>query len=326
MQPRLGWFTITSIVILILNLRVAHALEVPPLRARVNDLAGMMGEYAAAQLEDRLGQFETQTHHQIAVLTIPSLTGDSIEDFSIRVADAWKLGHKGADDGAILIIARDDRKIRIEVGYGLEGVLPDAVANRIIQEVIVPRFRGDDFVGGIEAGVDSVLEATGGQTVSFVSYNPRPANSDSPFGLLIYLLVLLPSVIMRRLIVPRSRLHGLLMGSLVGAVTAVLVCWLLWLTSLAISSFMLFVIFCITVVDGIVGGLQGNMRRSLLLGTRDSTRWSEPFYANPSDYRRGRWVGGVYVDGSSGTGGSGSTGGFSGGGGGSGGGGASGGW
>jgi uncharacterized protein len=330
MKPRLRWSTLLAILVLALNARLVFALDVPPLHARVNDLAGMMSEYQVSQLEDRLSHFEEQTHHQIAILTIPSLNGDSLEDFSIRVAEAWKIGHKGADDGVILIVARDDRKVRIEVGYGLEGVLPDAIANRIIQEVIVPRFRSNNFAGGIEAGVDSVLESTSGEKVTFVSYNPRPVNSDSPFGLLIYLLVLLPSVIMRRLIVPRSRLQGLAMGALVGTLTAVLVCGLLWLTSFALNSFMLLVISAVTIADGIVGGLLGNMRRSLLLGTQASSRWSEPFYSDPNDYRHGRWGGGGYGGGPGSSGGSGTSGGFSGGGGGGGGGfgggGASGGW
>jgi len=141
----------------------------------------MMGEHAVAQLEKRLDQFETQTRHQIAVLTIPSLNGDSLEDFSIRVAEAWKIGHQGGDDGVILIIARDDRKIRIEVGYGLEGVLPDAVANRIIQDMIVPRFRDQDFAGGIESGTFAIIQAVGGeQATADPSTLKRSAKSSLP--------------------------------------------------------------------------------------------------------------------------------------------------
>ena len=197
MKPRLARCIFISIVVLALNTCVARALEVPPLRARVNDLAGMMGEHAAAQLEHRLSQFETQTKHQVAVLTIPSLNGDSLEDFSIRVAEAWKIGNKGTDDGVILIIARDDRKIRIEVGYGLEGVLPDAVANRIIQEVIVPQFRNQDFTGGIELGTSAIIQAVeGDQSLTKPSILDRaPKSSPSAILTLLVATVLFSSVV-----------------------------------------------------------------------------------------------------------------------------------
>ena len=98
-------------------------------------------------------------------LTLPTLEGDSLEDFSIRVAESWKIGKKGFDNGAILLIVRDDRRLRIEVGYGLEGVLPDAIANRIINQVITPRFRSGDFAGGIEAGVDTMFKVTKGEVL-----------------------------------------------------------------------------------------------------------------------------------------------------------------
>src|SRR6476660_10226027 len=144
---------------------LALALNVPPLRGRVNDYAGMLPADRAQALEERLARFESETGHQIALLTVPSLEGDSLEDFSIRVAESWKIGKKGVDNGAILLIARDDRRLRIEVGYGLEGVLPDAIANRIINEVITPRFRSGDFAGGIEAGIDTMFKVTKGEVL-----------------------------------------------------------------------------------------------------------------------------------------------------------------
>jgi uncharacterized protein len=143
----------------------ALALDVPPLRGRVNDYAGMLPADRARALEERLTRFEAETGHQIVVLTLPTLQGDSLEDFSIRVAESWKIGKKGFDNGAILLIVRDDRRLRIEVGYGLEGVLPDAIANRIINQVITPRFRSGDFAGGIEAGVDTMFKVTKGEVL-----------------------------------------------------------------------------------------------------------------------------------------------------------------
>jgi len=123
----------------------------------------MLPRQRSQDLAARLAAFEKETSHQIVVLTVPSLEGDPLEDFSIRVAEAWKIGQKGFANGAILIIAQKERKIRIEVGRGFEGILPDAIASRIIREVIAPRFRTGDFAGGIEAAVDQMIKVTRGE-------------------------------------------------------------------------------------------------------------------------------------------------------------------
>ena len=136
----------------------ALALDVPPLRGRVNDYAGVMSQDQVQSLESQLAQFEQETGHQVAVLTIPTLDGEDIEGFSIRVAENWKIGKKGFDNGVILVVAVKDRRLRLEVGYGLEGVLPDAIAKQITSEFIVPRFRSQDYAGGIIAGIDAVLK------------------------------------------------------------------------------------------------------------------------------------------------------------------------
>jgi uncharacterized protein len=136
---------------------LSRALDVPPLRGRVNDYAGVMSQDQVGSLESRLGQFEQETGHQVAVLTIPALDGEDIEGFSIRVAENWKIGKKGFDNGVILVVAVKDRRLRLEVGYGLEGVLPDAIAKQITSNYIVPRFRSQDYAGGIIAGIDAVL-------------------------------------------------------------------------------------------------------------------------------------------------------------------------
>lgn len=141
------------------------AREVPRLRGRVNDLARLMPAERARALEERLKRFEQETDHQIAVLTISSLEGEDLEGFSIKVAERWKIGKKAFDNGAILIVVKNDRKLRIEVGYGLEGILPDALASRIIREIIVPRFRNNDYAGGIEAGSDAIMRATRGEAI-----------------------------------------------------------------------------------------------------------------------------------------------------------------
>ncbi len=143
---------------------VAHAdVAVPPLTARITDLTGTLDAAQKQQLETRLAQFEAKKGTQIVVLLIPTTDPETIEQYGIRVAEAWKLGRKGIDDGALLLIAKDDRALRIEVGYGLEGVLPDAVAKRIIAETITPPFKRGDFYGGIAAGIEQMMGVIEGE-------------------------------------------------------------------------------------------------------------------------------------------------------------------
>jgi uncharacterized protein len=147
-----------AVCALLASASFAAALDVPALRGRVNDYAGVMSQEQRRSLETQLAQFEQETGHQVAVLTIPTLEGEDIEGFSIRVAESWKIGKKGFDNGVILVVAVKDRRLRLEVGYGLEGVLPDATAKTITSNYIVPRFRSQDYAGGIIAGIDAVLK------------------------------------------------------------------------------------------------------------------------------------------------------------------------
>jgi len=141
----------------------AHGLDVPRLQGYVNDYAGMISPSAKSKIEERLRAFEQSDSTQIVVLTIPSLEGENLEEFGIKAAEAWKIGQKGKDNGAILIVSKQDRKIRIEVGYGLEGRLTDLAAGRIIDLVIKPRFQQGDIDGGFIAGVSSMIAATRGE-------------------------------------------------------------------------------------------------------------------------------------------------------------------
>lgn len=137
--------------------------SVPELKTRVTDLADVIPADREAALEATLAEFEGRKGAQIAVLLVPTTRPEEIEQYSIRVVDAWKLGRKGVDDGALLIIATDDRRMRIEVGRGLEGVLTDLASNRIITEIIRPRFREGDYAGGVEAGVDRIVRLVDGE-------------------------------------------------------------------------------------------------------------------------------------------------------------------
>jgi uncharacterized protein len=135
----------------------AYALEIPALGGRVNDYGGILSEMAERQIEAALAELEQTDSTQITVLTITSLEGDSLEDFSMRVAEAWEIGQAGNDNGAILIVSKQDRKIRIEVGYGLEGKLTDLMSGRIIRNVIVPHFKSGDFDAGVVQGVAAMI-------------------------------------------------------------------------------------------------------------------------------------------------------------------------
>lgn len=154
----------SGLLFFLLCLPVLFALEVPK-RADgyVTDHARLLSPSAKANLEALLKSFEDQTSNQVIVATFPSLEGNSLEDFSMRLAEAWKVGQKGKDNGVIFLIFKNDRKIRIEVGYGLEGVLTDATSGQIINQVVAPYFRKEDYQSGIVAGVDAIMKATRGE-------------------------------------------------------------------------------------------------------------------------------------------------------------------
>ncbi len=161
------------------------AIPVPALSGRVNDYGTMISASVRAELEMRLQQFETAESTQIVILTIPSLQGEPIENFSIRVAESWKIGHKGSDNGVLLIVSRDDRKTRIEVGYGLEGRLTDLLAGRIVQDEIAPAFKAGQFDAGFTKGVSSIIAAVHGE------YKAKPrTNGNRPSFTLLTLILL----------------------------------------------------------------------------------------------------------------------------------------
>lgn len=134
----------------------ALALDVPALRGRVNDHADLLSAPAEARIEETLGALERDQGAQVAVLTIESLEGEALEDYSLRVAETWRLGRADEDDGALLLIAKADRAMRLEVGYGLEPVLTDVMSRRILDEIVRPRFRSGDFDGGVERAIEAI--------------------------------------------------------------------------------------------------------------------------------------------------------------------------
>lgn len=155
----------------------AFALEVPKLQGRVNDYAGILSPSTESHVEASLRDLERTDGTQIVVLTIPSLKGDNLEDFSIRVAEQWKIGQKGLDNGAILLISKNDRQMRIEVGYGLEGKMTDLMAGRIIRDVITPYFRAGQYDRGVIEGVQAMVQLVRGE---FAPSEAQPAGKNNP--------------------------------------------------------------------------------------------------------------------------------------------------
>ncbi len=152
------------IACLLANTAMAQQLQpVPPLEAHVTDLTGTLGAAERDALDKRLAALDESKGSQIAVLIVPTTRPEAIEQYSIRVVDAWKLGRKAVDDGVLLLVAKDDREVRIEVGQGLEGAIPDVIAKRIIEEHITPSFRDGNFAAGINAGVDAIVARVEGE-------------------------------------------------------------------------------------------------------------------------------------------------------------------
>jgi len=155
------WLVVLSCAFLLVT-GSAEAQNVPYLSGRVNDYAEILSSQTISQLDSKLKAFEDSTSNQVVVLTVNSLEGANLEEYSIKVAETWKLGQKGKDNGVLLLVVKNDRKIRIEVGYGLEGTLTDALCSVIIQRVILPKFRNGDYDDGVKAGITSILGAING--------------------------------------------------------------------------------------------------------------------------------------------------------------------
>ena len=163
-----------------------YALEVPKLQGYVNDYAGMISPQAKATLEQELQAFEQSDSTQIVVLTIPSLEGEVLEEFGIKVAEQWKIGQKGKDNGIIMLVSKQDRKIRIEVGRGLEGKITDLMSGRIIDLVIKPKFKRGDFDNGLISGVHALIDATRGEFKA--ESNQETHRRNGPSRLLTFLI------------------------------------------------------------------------------------------------------------------------------------------
>ena len=195
-------------------------VEIPALRAPVTDLTQTLTSEQINALDLRLREFEERKGSQIAILIVPTTQPETIEQYAIRVAEAWQLGRRGVDDGVLLLIAKDDRAVRIEVGYGLEGALPDVLANRITDQVLVPSFQQGDYFGGVSQALDRIIALLEGEPLPEAERRAPP--SGEGFGSIVpilFMLVFVGSSILRRIF-----------GSFGGAtVTAGIAGFLVWL-------------------------------------------------------------------------------------------------
>lgn len=192
----------------------AALVPVPPLQHRVTDLTQTLTADQQQQLESKLAAFEQHKGTQIAVLIMPSTQPEAIEQFSIRVAEQWKLGRKNQDDGLLLLVATQDRRMRIEVGYGLEGAIPDVIAKRIINDVMVPFFRQGDLFGGIDRALDQIMRLIDAEGLPAPSADQNATNTFWDWLPVLFIGAVVIGGILRALF--GNFLGGLAHGGLVG--------------------------------------------------------------------------------------------------------------
>jgi uncharacterized protein len=227
-------------------LAASGQVAVPPLAARVTDLTGTLSGAAVQRIEARLADLEAKKGSQIAVLILPTTQPEDIEQFGIRVMDQWKVGRKGVDDGAILIVAKDDRRVRIEVGYGLEGALPDAIAKRIIDETITPLFKQGNFDGGVEAGVDRMISVVNGEPLPAPDKNWERGRGGGNLLPILFIAALIGGLVLRAI-------FGRLLGSIAtGGIVGVLAVMVTHLWPLAVGAGILGFLFAL--LSGSSGG------------------------------------------------------------------------
>src|SRR5579859_2064693 len=174
----------------------AQEIAVPKLTARVIDQTGTLSGAQRADLEARLAAFEKSRGSQVAVLVVPTTGGEAIEEFAGRVADTWQLGRKSVDDGVLFVVAKNDRKLRIHTGRGVQGTLTDALAKRIVSDIVAPRFRAGDFARGIDEGVDAIMKAIEGEDLPLpkAASSPGAAHASFPGDFLVLAFFIVPFV------------------------------------------------------------------------------------------------------------------------------------
>jgi uncharacterized protein len=223
-------------------------IAVPPLTGHVIDQTATLNAEQQATLEQTLQAFEARKGSQLAILVVPTVAPETIEQYALRVAEQWKLGRKKIDDGAILVVAKNDRALRIEVGYGLEGALTDATGKRIISEIITPRFQQGDFYGGLTAGVDQIIRVVDGEPLAAPNDKVTGGISDvQQYGPIIFILALVLGGLLRALL-------GRFPGALVTGGAVAVVAWF-FAGALSIALIAGGIALLFTLLTGGMGGL-----------------------------------------------------------------------
>ena len=245
------WRTLLAICFLCLaNLAGAQELQaVPQLSAHVTDRTATLAPDQRSRLEAKLADFERQKGAQIALLIVPTVNPETVEQYALRVVESWKLGRKGVDDGALLLIAKDDRKLRIEVGYGLEGALNDATGKRIISETITPRFKQGDYFGGLDAGLDAMIKVIDGEPLP----EPKSAGNPTDDGFDIEAILPIGFVLIFAVGSVLRSIFGRFLGAgIVGGVAGVIA--MLLISSVFVAAIIGVVAFVVSLFAGFSGG------------------------------------------------------------------------
>lgn len=245
-------------VLLFLFSNVWAIVGVPKLSSRVTDLTNTLSIEQVSALENKLAEFEHRKGSQIAVLMIASTQPEDIAEYGIKVADLWQIGREKIDDGIILIIAKDDRKLRLEVGYGLEGVIPDAVAKRIIAETITPFFKNNDYAGGIDAGITQLIGLIDGEALPPAKPETVPVQNDGTFMMILFGGIAAGFIL--------SAILGRVMGGMIAGIGSATVASFLFGFSIAVIVIGLMVFFLVGIrqrgggwTSGGGGGFGGGM-------------------------------------------------------------------
>ncbi len=247
------FFLVIAICVFVNDAMYAQDIrELPDLNQFATDITGTLSGEELRSLSNKLESFEQQKGSQIVFVMIPSTGLEPIEDYSIRLAEKIKAGREGIDDGVILLVAKEDRKLRIEVGYGLEGALPDITANRIINEIIVPRFRNGDYYGGISAGLDAIIHVVDGEPLPEPSANREPGGGRSVNGLLTVFIVIF--LIMGPVL---RKIAGKSNGALIGTGISFLAGWIFISLAVGVVAAIAFIFFYLISMFGGGGGRGG---------------------------------------------------------------------
>lgn len=251
---QVGGIALLALLLITLTVLPGSARTIPAFKGYVNDYADMISRPVEAKLDQTLKSFEHSDSTQVAVLTVDSLEGDPLEDFSIRVAEKWGVGQKGKDNGVLLLVAKKERKVRLEVGYGLEGVLTDLLAGRIIDDVITPRFKSGQFDQGFEAGVEAVIQATRGEFKADQRSSRRGGRrEESPLLSYLFFGGLFISFLGKA-----SRKWGMLAGAIILPVIFLLASSLSWLMLLVLIPIGALVGLLLSFIDFFSGGSGGS--------------------------------------------------------------------